>query len=127
VRDIEISPKTFGEKTMNKLVNTFVAAIALALCIPALAQDAGKAKPAHKSASTTTAAIAKLKTGQGTININSAPLAELVRVPGIGNSLAERILERRKASGKFTDFKALTEVKGIGEKKLARLKPFLSL
>jgi competence protein ComEA len=110
---------------MNKLVNTFVAVALLALCIPAFAQDGGKTRPAHKGA--TTAAIAKLKTGQGTININSAPLAELVRVPGIGNSLAERILERRKASGKFADFKALTEVKGIGEKKLARLKPFLSL
>ncbi len=111
---------------MNKLVNTIVATALLALCVPVFAQDGGKTKPAPKSAPAA-ATVAKLKAGQGTVNVNRAELAELVRIPGIGNSLAERILERRKSSGKFADFKALTEVKGIGEKKLARLKPFLSL
>jgi competence ComEA-like helix-hairpin-helix protein len=128
VRDIEISTKT-GEKTMNKLVNTFVAVVALALCIPALAQDGMPTPPApvSKAAKRTPEAPIKLKAGQGTVNVNRADRAELVRVPGIGNSLAERILACRKENGKFADWKSLTEVKGIGEKKLARLKPFLSL
>jgi competence protein ComEA len=110
---------------MNKLINTLVATALIALCVPAFAQDGGKTKSAPKSAPATV--VAKLKAGQGTVNVNRADLAELVRVPGIGNSLAERILEYRKAHGKFADWKNLTEVKGIGEKKLARLKSFLSL
>ncbi len=114
---------------MNKLVNIFVATALLALCAPAFAQDGMPTPPApvSKAARRTSEAPVKLKAGQGTVNVNRAELAELIRVPGIGSSLAGRIIECRKESGKFTDWKSLTEVKGIGEKKLARLKPFLSL
>jgi competence protein ComEA len=73
------------------------------------------------------ARIVKLRAGQGTIHINRATREELLRVPGIGESLAVRIIECRKENGRFLSWADLTEVKGIGPKKLARLKPYLSL
>ena len=127
---------------MNNLVNRIAVAFALAatLALPTLAQDAKSAKSAAKPAMTAgkkakaekknpfaTDGVVKLKKGEGTVNVNKANLTELVRVPGIGNSTAERILEIRKESGKFATLEDLTQVKGIGEKKLARMKPFLTI
>ena len=127
---------------MNNLVNRiFVAfAIAASLALPTLAQDAKSAKGTVKPAMTAgkkaktekknpfaADGVVKLKKGEGTVNVNKAALAELVRVPGIGNSTAERILEVRKENGKFATLEDLVQVKGIGEKKLARMKPFLTI
>jgi competence protein ComEA len=127
---------------MKNIVNTTLAA-AFALCalisMPAssFAAEGKMDTPARPTASKRTRkearptvapeAPAKLKKGEGTVNINKATLAELVRVPGIGNSIAERILEHRKQNGNFKALADLTGVKGIGEKKLVRLQPFLTL
>ena len=74
------------------------------------------------------AALEKLKVpGKGTININSAGLDELQRLPGIGPAYAQRILDYRKEHGRFTSAEQLDQVKGIGPKKLEKLKPFVSL
>ncbi len=63
--------------------------------------------------------------GQGTININSAGEADLQRLPGIGPATAARILAHRKQNGPFTAPEQLTDVSGIGEKKLAAMLPFV--
>lgn len=65
--------------------------------------------------------------GKGVVNINTAGLAQLQRLPGVGPSTAERILEYRKANGVFSSIDELDEVKGIGPAKIASLKPFVSL
>lgn len=57
----------------------------------------------------------------GLININSASAAELMTLPGIGEVLAARIVEYRTANGPFPSVAALTNVKGIGEKRLAAI------
>lgn len=70
----------------------------------------------------------KLKVpGKGTVNINSAGLDELQRLPGVGPAYAQRILDYRKEHGRFTSVDHLDNVKGIGPKKLEKLKPFVSL
>ena len=53
----------------------------------------------------------------GKININTATAEELQTLPGIGETLADRILSYRAANGAFTDIRQLMEVEGIGEKK----------
>lgn len=53
----------------------------------------------------------------GKININTATPDELQTLPGIGETLADRILSYRAANGTFTDIRQLMEVEGIGEKK----------
>lgn len=52
------------------------------------------------------------------ININTADTAELAQLPGIGEVLAQRIVEYRRAHGSFTAVEQLTDVAGIGEGKL---------
>jgi competence protein ComEA len=58
-----------------------------------------------------------------TVEINSAPRSDLMRLPGIGETLANRIIEKRPYA-RLTD---LLEVEGIGPATYRRLKPRLRL
>ncbi|GAB6158130.1 ComEA family DNA-binding protein [Desulfotomaculum varum] len=57
----------------------------------------------------------------GLVNINTAGVAELDTLPGIGPALAERIIQYRQANGPFQAIEDLQNVSGIGEKKYAQL------
>ncbi|MBU1568605.1 MAG: ComEA family DNA-binding protein [Proteobacteria bacterium] len=59
------------------------------------------------------------------VNINTADKELLTLLPGIGPVTAEAILAYRKDNGNFKSIDELTKVKGIGEKSLMKLKPFL--
>ena len=52
------------------------------------------------------------------VNINTADIAELAGLPGIGEVLAQRIVDYRTIHGRFTAVEQLTNVEGIGEGKL---------
>jgi len=54
----------------------------------------------------------------GKININLAPSAELEELPGIGPTLAARIIAYREEHGPFENIEDLTRVSGIGPKTL---------
>jgi hypothetical protein len=58
------------------------------------------------------------------LDINAAPRDELLVLPGIGPTLAQRIIDRRRQRG-FTDLRDLETVHGIGPKTVARLTPYL--
>jgi len=57
------------------------------------------------------------------VNVNTAPLVELAELPGIGPTLAERMVEHRTQHGPFRNFDDLRQVKGIGAKTLEALSP----
>ncbi len=50
------------------------------------------------------------------ISINDADISELENLPGIGPSLAKKIVEYREANGNFKNLEDLKKVKGIGDK-----------
>lgn len=58
------------------------------------------------------------------IDLNTASLADLMRLPGVGEKTAEAIVERRRES-RFRSIEDLMEVKGIGPKKLEKIRPFV--
>jgi len=61
------------------------------------------------------------------VNINSATVSQLQAVSGIGEKTATSIVEYRKTHGKFQKLEDLKNVKGIGDKKLKKLKPQLQI
>lgn len=63
----------------------------------------------------------------GSININTASLEDLKRLPGIGEKTAERIVDHRKSVRKFRSKEELMDVKGIGQKKFETLKEFITI
>jgi competence protein ComEA len=59
------------------------------------------------------------------VDINTANQAELESLPRIGPVLAARILEYRDQNGPFKRIEDLVRVKGIGDKTLERLRPYV--
>jgi competence ComEA-like helix-hairpin-helix protein len=56
------------------------------------------------------------------VNLNSASLSELDRLPGIGPARAAAILQERQARGPFASVEALSRVPGLGPSAIARLR-----
>lgn len=63
---------------------------------------------------------------RGVVNLNQADEATLELLPGVGESTAQKIVAARQKRP-FKRIEEITRVKGIGKKKLARMKPYLSV
>ncbi len=61
------------------------------------------------------------------VNVNLAGWQAFDNLPGIGPSLAKAIVADREANGRFNSIEDLKRVKGIGEKKFAAVKQYLTL
>lgn len=61
------------------------------------------------------------------VNINEAKQEDFEQLPGIGPSIAQRIVEYRDQNGKFTSIDELQEVKGIGEAKFENIKEYVTI
>lgn len=57
------------------------------------------------------------------ININTATVEELTKLPGVGDELAQRIVEFRVANGRFRRSEYLMLIDGISEKRFKEIKP----
>ncbi|NLK51500.1 MAG: ComEA family DNA-binding protein [Syntrophomonadaceae bacterium] len=67
-------------------------------------------------------------TGSGKVNINTASVQELdALIPGIGPTLAQRIMEYRQQNGGFRSIEDIRNVSGIGEKRYAQMKDYLTV
>lgn len=63
--------------------------------------------------------------GTERLNLNNATVDELMQLPGIGEVLAQRIVDYREKVGSFQSVQELDEVEGIGQKRLAELMEYL--
>jgi competence protein ComEA len=61
------------------------------------------------------------------VNINTATVQELQLLPRVGPALAKRIVDFRTANGPFKAPEELARVKGISEKSLTNLGPYVSV
>ena len=61
------------------------------------------------------------------LNLNTATVTELAKLPGIGPAVAARIVEHRQKNGGFKKIEELMNVKGIGEKTFLKLKSLVTV
>jgi competence protein ComEA len=85
------------------------------MCVPVVGQQkSARPKPQVASAA-------------APVNLNSATVAEIATLPGVGPKAAERIVEYRQKNGGFKKIEELMKVKGIGEKSFLKLKPLITV
>ena len=77
-----------------------------------------RAAAAQQQASTRAAA----KPPAAIVNLNTASVAQLEALPGIGAKTAARIVEYRQKNGPFKKIEELMNVRGVGEKNFLKLK-----
>ncbi|HEY3175005.1 MAG TPA: ComEA family DNA-binding protein [Candidatus Polarisedimenticolia bacterium] len=76
---------------------------------------------------TATAAGADAKQEVAAVDINGATVEELMNVPGIGQVIAQRIVEFREKNGPYKAVDDLLKVQGIGERSLAKIRDRVSV
>ncbi len=79
---------------------------------------AGQQRGADGSYTVETERAATWKVERHLVNINTADAQELQTLQGIGEVLAQRIIERRESAGPYSSVEDLLEVSGIGPAKL---------
>ncbi len=93
------------------------------IVVPAIGEEI----PINAPNSGLTLGPASAKPGSGKVNINSASAQDLDGLPGIGPTLAGRIIEYRTSHGAFARIEDLNEVSGIGDKKYADIKDLITV
>ena len=94
--------------------------------IPSVEEAAAQSQAPYEEASSATAS-ATSSASDGKVNVNTATSAQLQTVSGIGEVTAQKIIDEREANGPFSSVDDLTRVSGIGEKKLASLRDYLTV
>lgn len=61
------------------------------------------------------------------VNINTATQEELDTLPGIGPSIASKIIDYREQNGKFNSIEEIKEVSGIGDAKYEKIKDSITI
>jgi len=70
--------------------------------------------------------IASFNVSLGKINLNNADKGLLMKVPGIGEILSQRIIDFRRSSGGFSSVDELNSIKGINKALFNRIKDYLT-
>lgn len=61
------------------------------------------------------------------INLNTATKEQLIQLPGVGESTAEKIIMYRNDKGSFKKIEDIMKIKGIGSKKFEKMKNYLTV
>ncbi len=79
----------------------------------------------NNNTSRSTDFVSSQKKKNNIININTATQTELETLPGIGPSLALKIINYRAENGKFSNISDIKNVSGIGESKFNEIKDYI--
>ena len=91
-------------------------------------QSNKQSKTTEKSQNTTSISTNTTGKNQNTkVNINTATQTELETLPGIGPSIASKIMSYRKENGKFKSIEEIKKVNGIGESKYKKIKELIKV
>jgi competence ComEA-like helix-hairpin-helix protein len=71
--------------------------------------------------------VAKKKPPAQPVNLNTANSDQLQQVPGIGPATADKILQMRKSYGSFKSVNDLMAIRGIGPKRLDKMRKYLTV
>ncbi|HMP73006.1 MAG TPA: helix-hairpin-helix domain-containing protein [Kiritimatiellia bacterium] len=85
--------------------------------IPAL-----RAEQRHRNTQDRIDHLLRMEILAGGVNVNSAPLSELIALPGVGEYVARGILEKRP----FKSLEEMKDVPGIGPSTLERIRPYVN-
>lgn len=111
---------------MRRSITSFLKVFTLSLLFTPFLAAGVPAKQVQKTQAKKAAQTQSQSQSQ-TVNINKAGAEALEALPGIGPALASRIITYRQENGPFKTVDDITQVRGIGSKMLAKLRPYLSL
>ena len=80
-----------------------------------------------KEDTNSTQGSSKSTTSNEKVNINTATQEELDTLPGIGPSIASKIIDYREQNGKFNSIEEIKEVSGIGDAKYEKIKDSITI
>jgi len=83
-------------------------------------------RPPASAARSAVGVTSKAESATPPVNINTASAEELKKLPGIGIALAARIISYRQQYGRFRRAEHLIMVRGIGERRFRRLRPYIT-
>jgi len=87
----------------------------------------GEATPTNAPVSAARGTPTPAKPSTGKINLNTATLAELDTLPGIGPAIAQRIVDYRVANGNFQKIDDVKKVRGIGDAMFDQIKELITV
>jgi len=100
---------------------TMAAVLLVAVSVTAMS-DRLALTPLTTEVVTTTSAVQTL-----TVNLNTATAEELQQLEGVGEVLSKRIIAYREKHGSFRSVEDLLDVQGIGETRLEKWRPYLTV
>lgn len=117
---------------LSAYTTTTSSTVADALLSSALSTTADSPAPTIESTSppesnSPSETISPTESTSSLININTATLEELDRLPNIGPVIAQRIIDYRTECGDFQSVYDLLDVKGIGEKTLEKILDLITI
>lgn len=119
--------------TKAEKISALLAAVLIVICVFAALKPSASGVTSERNADT--AEIMKGGDGEDPdellpgdkVNVNTADLEELCRLPGVGETIGQRIIDYREENGDFTSADELDEVEGIGEATLENMRTYIAL
>lgn len=126
---IEASGGTTQKADLDEINLAYVLEDGQKICIPSKEDKAKTEDKKYITSGSGENVIIESKDSQQEISkkvdVNTATQTELETLPGIGSSIASKIIEYRQQNGKFKKIEDLQNVKGIGDAKFSKIKEYV--